>query len=170
MMIRTVLTAAASAALLAACGPGTPPASDPAPVDTPAEAADEADAAPAETAEAAADESDPACPIIESANWTAWIDRMPGPDAAPTLNVYGDVTVPTPGFTYAWREGPTDRSAIPSLRLILEPTPPDGLVLQALTTEEVSYQGPALPNGYSRIFIVCAGEPIAEITEIEDVQ
>lgn len=167
MLTRSLLATLASVALFAACGPASPPSTEPAPAGAEPEPAEEA---PAETTEAAADDGEPACPVIESANWTAYIDRMPGPDAAPTLNVSGEVTVPTPGFTFAWREGPTDRSAVPSLRLILEPAAPTGLVLQALTTETVSYRGPALPNGYSRIIIVCAGEPIAEIIEIGDVQ
>ena len=109
----------------------------------------------------------PACAVLESKSWEAWINAMPGPDASPTLHVAGDVLMPTPGYTLALTEGRTDRSAIPALQLILTVTPPeDEMVMQVLTPETVKFEGPALPNGYSKITVMCSGTTLAEITEI----
>jgi len=110
-----------------------------------------------------------ACPVVESSNWGAFINRMPGPDAEATLNVHGQVTMPTPEFTFEWQEGPMDRSAIPTMRVKLIATAPDGMVMQALTTETVVYKVPALATGYKKIIVSCDDEVLAEITDIEEV-
>ena len=111
-----------------------------------------------------------ACPVLDSRNWTAWVNAMPGPDASPTLHVTGDVDMPTPGFVFEWREGIADRSATPVQRLTLTATPPDGMVAQVLTTETVRYEGPALVTNYGGVIVMCGGEPLAEITDVTVAQ
>ncbi|HYI43248.1 MAG TPA: hypothetical protein VD768_06470, partial [Sphingomicrobium sp.] len=44
-----------------------------------------------------------ACPIHTS-DWAGWVNAMPGPNASPTLIVTGKATVPTGGFSFAWRD------------------------------------------------------------------
>lgn len=109
------------------------------------------------------------CPVIESANWVAYVDRMPGPGATPTLRIRGEVTLPTPGYTFVWREGIADRMMPPAVRFVLTPTPPEGPVIQVLTTEAVTYDGPALASGYRSVFVLCGDQVLAEITDVEDV-
>ncbi|MET0546948.1 MAG: hypothetical protein ABWZ40_11615 [Caulobacterales bacterium] len=109
------------------------------------------------------------CAVIENKNWQAFIDKMPGVNAKPSLRVTGEIVLPTPGFTIALKEGRADRSAIPTQHLILELTPPTGQVMQALSTETVRYDGPAIAEKYTAVQIVCAGMQLAEITDIQTV-
>ena len=109
------------------------------------------------------------CPVRESANWLAYIDRMPGPDAVPTLRIRGQVVMPTPGYSFAWREGIADRAMPPGVRYILEVSAPTEPVIQVLTPEEVAYDGPALSYGYRVIYVLCGDQVLAEITDIGDV-
>ncbi|HRP12226.1 MAG TPA: hypothetical protein PLK37_14445, partial [Terricaulis sp.] len=66
-----LIAAALSAAALAACH--TPPAETPMP-EQPAAGN---------------------CAVIESSDWAAWINAMPGPGAQRTLIVTGRITLPT---------------------------------------------------------------------------
>jgi len=112
------------------------------------------------------EESPARCAVIESSNWNAWINSMPGPGAQRTLHVTGQITLPTPGYTVALREGPADRSAVPVQQLILDLTPPSGMVSQVIVTQEIAYQGPAIAQQYRAVRVMCAGTQLAEITEI----
>jgi hypothetical protein len=112
---------------------------------------------------------DKKCAVIESKNWQSFVDKMPGIGAKPSLRVTGEIVLPTPGFTIALREGRADRSAIPTQQLILELTPPTGMVMQALTTETVRYDGAAIADKYTDVQIICAGKQLAEITDIQTV-
>lgn len=107
------------------------------------------------------------CDILDSRDWEAWLDVMPGIDPSPTIHVVGKVDVRTGGYTFEWQEGPLDRSAMPALRLRLIPVKPDDMALQAITTEEVHYAAPATAS-YSRVLVACGGETIAEIDEITE--
>lgn len=109
------------------------------------------------------------CDVLESRDWAAWVNKMPGPGAAPKIHVTGKVDVRSGGYTFTWGEGPLDRSATPALRLKLVPKAPDGLATMAISTEEVKYEAPALAARYSRVIISCGGTTLAEITEIMDV-
>jgi hypothetical protein len=110
-----------------------------------------------------------ACAVLDSRDWAAWINKMPGPAAVATIHLTGKVDVRSGGYTFSWEEGPMDRSAVPALRLKLVAKAPDGMATMAITTEEVKYQAPALSSGYSRVVIGCGGTTLGEITEIMDV-
>jgi len=109
------------------------------------------------------------CAAIESRDWTAWINRMPGPGARPALHVSGEIDLPTPGFAVTLREGPADRSAVPTQQLILDLAAPNAMVAQVITTQTVRYEGRAIAERYRAIVITCAGQRLAEITDIPDV-
>lgn len=111
-----------------------------------------------------------ACDVLESRDWEAWVNRMPGVGMVPTIHVVGKVDVRTGGYTFEWKEGPTDRSAMPALRLKLVPKAPDGMATMAITTEEVKYEAPVNGLNYSRVIIGCGSTTLGEITEIMDVQ
>lgn len=106
------------------------------------------------------------CPVVESRDWAAWVNAMPGPDAKLTLHVTGEIDLPTPGYKIYWQAGMADRSMTPVQRLMLNLTPPDGTVIQMTTTEMVKYEGPALVENYGGVIVMCGGEPLAEITEV----
>ncbi len=107
------------------------------------------------------------CPILESNKWHAWLDRYTDQEQTYRLNVVAEVTMPTPGYQFAWREGPLDRRQPPSLRLFLTPTPPEGLVTQVLSTEPLEYQSMSKNREYRSIIVVCAEEVIAEIVDVQ---
>lgn len=107
------------------------------------------------------------CPVIESRDWTAWVNKMPGPDIdGPQLHVTGTVTLPTPGFTLTYEPGPLDRSMRPVQHINLTYTAPDGMVIQMLSEEEVQISIPALSAEYRGVTLHCGGEVLAEITEV----
>lgn len=110
------------------------------------------------------------CAVIESRNWEAWLNTMPGPGSTATLHVQGEIVLPTPGFDARLSAGRADRSATPSQQLNLDLTPPSGIVSQVQTTEQVSYQGPAIAAQYANVRVMCGGRMIAEITQVRNVQ
>lgn len=163
MKLHTALLSCVALTALAACSQQTGVAED--------AAGDAGAAAPQETQETAMPADDAAaCPVLESRNWTAWVNAMPGPDMKPALHVAGEIDLPTPGYTISWREGMADRSAMPVQRLMLTATPPGGMAAQVVTTESVKYEGPALVTTYGGIIVMCGGEPLAEITEVTVAQ
>jgi len=109
-----------------------------------------------------------ACAVIESSGWKAWVNRMPGPGAAPTLIVEGQVTLPMPGYVVTLSLGRADRSMTPVQQLILEATPPSGQVMQVLTPHTARIDTPAIGASYKAVQIVCGGNVIAEITDVPD--
>ncbi|MEZ5922472.1 MAG: hypothetical protein R3C60_14140 [Parvularculaceae bacterium] len=110
------------------------------------------------------------CPVLDSREWKAWVDAMPGIGSKPTLHVAGEVDMPTPGYTFDWEAGPTDRRLPPAQHINLVATPPDGMVTQVVTTETVKYEGEAMAGGYRAILVHCGDGVIAEITEVGNTQ
>lgn len=111
-----------------------------------------------------------ACPMIESENWAAWINAMPGPDSAgEKLIVTGDVTVSSSGYEVELIPGAADRSMRPMQQLMLSVKQPDGPAAQVITTLQARYEGMAIAPQYRGITIFCGGEVIAEIESVEKV-
>ena len=106
------------------------------------------------------------CAILESSNWQAWVDAMPGPDATPTLHVTGEIVLPTPGYTIEWQMGALDRMQPPGQRLSISTTPPDGMVTQVITTVEVAYAGETAITNYREVIVSCGGEMLATISDV----
>lgn len=106
------------------------------------------------------------CPVIESRDWAAWVNAMPGPGASKELIATGQVTMPTPGYALTLTAGMADRSATPTQQLILTAVPPTGMVPQVLTTQAVRYQGPAISMNYRAVRIMCGGNMLSEIADV----
>lgn len=109
------------------------------------------------------------CPVVASRHWTAHVNRMPGPGAAPTLHVHGEIDLPTPGFLAVLRAAPVERGTATVQRIVLHTTPPTEIVAQVLSTQAVRFAGPASAAPYAAVRITCAGEVIAEITDVTEV-
>lgn len=106
------------------------------------------------------------CPITSSADWRAWVDAMPGPNRSPTLIVTGKVTVPTGGYTFAWRDLRTMESHPVQAIAELEALPPDGPATQALETHDLRGTWPvAGPVG--SVTITCGSRTLARISPVE---
>ena len=149
-------TATAAAALLAACAPG----------DDVTTAAAVPDAAVTDAAEETGAMPEPTCPVIESRDWIARVSAGTAGSGARLL-VTGELDLPTPGYTVTLKEGPADRRMPPAQHLLLELTPPDGMVSQVVTTVAVRYEGVAAYAEYRAILVQCHNRVLATITEIE---
>lgn len=165
-----LILAAASTLVLAACQSWQSGKEDTAATAAPVDAGTPA----AETTEPVMPEAAPVedtetCAVLESRDWAAWVNRMPGPGAVPTLHVTGKVDVRSGGYTFEWQKGPLDRSATPALRLKLVPKAPDGMATMAITTEDVKFEEPLGGVTYSRVIVSCGGITLGEISEIMDV-
>ena len=108
------------------------------------------------------------CPVHESANWTARVRTQPGSSRA-SLQVSGQVVLPTPGFAVIGQLAALDRRRPPSQRVALVFTPPQDVVPQVLTTEDVLLTLPALASTYRAVIITCGDTVLAEITDIEAI-
>lgn len=106
------------------------------------------------------------CAVVESRQWSAWVNAMPGPGASATLHVVGEIVLPTPGFAATLNAGAADRSARPVQQMILDLAPPSGPAPQVLTPATVRYQGPAISMQYRGIRVMCGGQMLTEITDV----
>ncbi len=106
------------------------------------------------------------CGIVESSNWAAWVNAMPGPNARPTLIVTGKVTVPTGGYRFAWRDMRVMESYPVQVVAELEAIPPVGGATEAIVTHDVRGQWPMSPPVGS-VTISCGGRTLATISPVE---
>src|SRR5688500_11962800 len=83
------------------------------------------------------------CSIVESSDWAAWVNAMPGPNARPTLIVTGKVTVPTGGYGFSWGDPIVMESYPVQIVVDLRPLRPGGLATQALVTHDVRGEWPS---------------------------
>lgn len=110
--------------------------------------------------------ADNVCPVVDSSDWTAWVNAMPGPNAQPMLVVTGKVTVPTGGYTFAWRDLRIAESYPVQVFAELEALPPDQMATQALDTHELRGEWPITPPVGS-VTITCDGRTLARIAPVE---
>ena len=104
------------------------------------------------------------CPVLESRNWHAWIDRAT--ENEPRLNISGEVDLPTPGYKVEIIPGILDRRQPPAQRFSLSFTPPNGIVAQVITSTQVSYTMPKSFLEYRSIMIYCGEKLLVEIPDV----
>ena len=105
------------------------------------------------------------CPILDSGEWAAWVDAMPGPNSRPRLIVSGKVRVPTGGYRAAFSDMRVAESYPVQIFLDLALTPPSGPATQAITTIDVRGEWPIAPPVGS-ITIRCGRQVIGRVDEI----
>lgn len=105
------------------------------------------------------------CPVVQSSDWTAHVDAMPGPGPGPELIVAGEVALPTGGWSVDLERGRVLETDPPIQELELRFTPPSGAATQAITSQRVRGSFPALDR-YDAVRIRCRGEVLAEIDEV----
>lgn len=111
-------------------------------------------------------EHDVSCPVIESGKWHGWIDKFTQKKNNNRLIVAGEIVLPTPGFTIDWKQGATDRMSPPSLRLHLSAVPPEGMVIQAITSVAVNINLETPIHEFRSVIIFCGNKKLAEITDV----
>jgi hypothetical protein len=107
-----------------------------------------------------------ACGITASSNWAAWVNAMPGPNAKPTLIVIGNVTVPTGGYRFEWRDMRLMESYPVQVAVELDAIPPAGGATQAVVTREIRGQWPIDPPVGS-LTVSCGDRVLARISPVE---
>jgi hypothetical protein len=107
----------------------------------------------------------PDCPIIDSGEWAAWVDAMPGPNNQPRLMISGKVRVPTSGYRAQFSNMRVAESYPVQIFLDLTVTPPSGPATQAITTIDIRGEWPIAPPVGS-ITIRCGRQVIGRIDEI----
>lgn len=107
------------------------------------------------------------CPISASADWAAWINAMPGPNARPTLIITGKVETPTGGFRVALDPDLRIAESYPAQAFAtLRVTPPTGGATQAVVTHEVRWEWPATqPIG--SVTVQCGEKTLARISPVQ---
>ena len=111
----------------------------------------------------------PECLITSSRDWTAWINRMPGPGGArPMLVVTGKVVTPTGGFQVAFDPRMQVRESHPAQAFVtLQVADPEGApAAQAQITHEVRWEWP-LDGPVGSVIVRCGDKTLAEITRIQ---
>jgi hypothetical protein len=113
------------------------------------------------------------CPVIETRNWSAFVNAMPGPGARPELIVSGQVRVPSAGYSVELVAGWTDRSLPPVQTVELIALPPFGPAAQVVTAMDVRLAMPApatRPGGaapFRAVRVVCGEAELAYISPVE---
>lgn len=116
-----------------------------------------------------------ACAVLNSADWAAWVNAMPGPDG-PSLIVTGVVTLPSPGYTVTLEAGASDRSARPVQVVQLMAEPPELAAAQVLSDYDVRFEmaSPAPVDGtvapFTAVRVVCGEQEITRIEPVEVAQ
>jgi hypothetical protein len=107
------------------------------------------------------------CSNINSRNWTAFIKRMPGPDARPQLVVSGTVRTPTGGYQLRFDPNLTLRQSYPVQAVaVLRVIPPRGPATQAVETHDVRWQWP-LRQQVGSVDVVCGSRTLARISPVQ---
>lgn len=111
--------------------------------------------------------ADARCPIRTSRDWTAFVNRMPGPDARPTLVISGDVVTSTAGYEVKFDPHLKMRESYPVQAVaVLQVTPPSGPAAQVVETHQVRWEFP-LSQPVGSLEIVCEGETLARISQVQ---
>ena len=111
--------------------------------------------------------ADARCPIRTSRNWTAFVNRMPGPDARPQLIISGDVVTPTAGYQVRFDPHLKMRESYPAQAVaVLQVTPPSGPAAQVVETHQVRWEFP-ISQQVGSVEIVCEGETLARISQVQ---
>jgi len=110
----------------------------------------------------------PECPITASREWTAWVNRMPGPNSRPMLVVSGKVVTATGGYQVAFDRFMQIREAQPAQAFVtLFVADPEGApVSHAQATHEVRWEWP-LNQPVGSVVVRCGDKTLAEITRIQ---
>jgi len=109
----------------------------------------------------------PECPISASRDWSAWINRMPGPDARPRLVVSGKVVTPGGGYSVAFDPAMQIGRSLPAQAFVtLQVEEPDNPATGSPVSHDVRWEWPlSVPIG--KVVISCGDKTLAEITRIQ---
>ncbi len=108
----------------------------------------------------------PSCMIRKSRKWHAWIDRYTSNQAVYRLNIFGEVDLPSPGYTLTWSRGITDRMQPPGQRLTLLATPSQGMEIQVITPTETKFTMETPIPKFRHVSIYCGERLLISIPDV----
>ncbi|MFW6296767.1 MAG: hypothetical protein ACOC04_06210 [Halothece sp.] len=92
-------------------------------------------------------------PIIDTSDWNAWVDLMPGPNGN-ELYVTGMVTLPNPGYNVSLvKASPCVMEEDEVLRLELQVEDKEGFFPAVITNTEVRYDDENYTGNYDQVVI-----------------
>jgi hypothetical protein len=106
--------------------------------------------------------------IIDTSDWYAWVNRMPGPGATPTFYVTASVTVAHPGIDVSLVKAPPTPGQPRRLNLQLRVTRRPGAWPQVVVTKSVRYEESPYQDAYDLVNIEQPGAGNIRL-DIEDV-
>jgi len=106
------------------------------------------------------------CAAIDSSNWSAWINAMPGPNARTTLIATGKVTVPTGGYRIEWGDLMVLESYPVQVVAYLRPVPPTHGGTEAVVTHDVRGEWP-MDQQVGSFTVRCGERVLARISPVE---
>ncbi len=107
-----------------------------------------------------------ACGITGASDWSAWVNAMPGPNARPALIATGKVTVPSGGWTFAWRDLRVMESYPVQVVAELEAIPPAGGASQAFVSHDIRGEWPVDPP-VGAFTVRCGDMVLARVSPVE---
>lgn len=108
------------------------------------------------------------CPIASSRNWQASVDTDPAGGERPILVVSGTIVAPTGGYRMEFEPYLQQRQRGHPLQLVarLRPIPPEGPATQAQTIHDVRWQWPLQAGPVGSVTIACGDRALAEISPV----
>lgn len=104
------------------------------------------------------------CGVIAHRDWEAILNTQPGPGAARTLTVSGEIDLPTPGYSVSLARDQSDSADATEPHLLLTIAPPTGEGhLTVVTPHPVRYFAPA-SGAYTVVHIMCDGQALTDIS------
>ncbi len=110
-------------------------------------------------------ESNEHCPVLSSSDWVASLSKQKGTSSY-LLTVNGEVSMPTPGYSAEFIEGPTDRMNPPSMRLHVTFSEPKQMVIQVVSPKKISHTIGTPISTFRSVMVLCGGKLLAEINNV----
>ncbi len=111
----------------------------------------------------AASDNPASCPIYETRDWTALVDKGEAPYV---LQVAGTVDLPNPSFEVEFRPGPMDRRRPPALTIFLDANASGGAASQVIDQRMVEFRFETPIRNFRAVRIVCGDRLLAEISDV----
>lgn len=108
------------------------------------------------------------CPVLESSDWNAWLNKIPGTESA-SLNISAKVVLPSAGYNISLVNGPLDRRQPPTQRVRLDIVKPVSPSRVSPVTQDLVGKLPAFTKSYHSIMIICGDKVLENITDIQTI-
>jgi len=113
------------------------------------------------------DSASETCPIYDSRNWHAWIDRPTQKATHYRLNIVGVVDLPSPSYEVSWVMGIMDRANPPTQRLTISARAKgEGAAIQVITPTRIEIKQESPLPAYREIVIFCGNRLLTNIYDV----